>query len=55
MTPAELKARRAKLCWSQKQLAEELGVTVTTVARWEQNVCKISPLAEKLIKQLERK
>lgn len=33
----ELKARRAKLELSQTKLAKRLGVTSTTVARWERD------------------
>jgi len=32
---APLKAIRDTLGWSQKKLAERLGVTVTTISRWE--------------------
>ncbi|HEV8632834.1 MAG TPA: helix-turn-helix domain-containing protein [Chloroflexota bacterium] len=35
MTPAEVRAARRALGLSQKALAEQLGVTETTVWRWE--------------------
>ena len=35
MTPAELQARRAALGLSRERLAAALGVTSTTVWRWE--------------------
>jgi non-specific serine/threonine protein kinase len=35
LTPAEFRERRHRLGLTQRQLAQELGVTETTVARWE--------------------
>ena len=35
MTPAQLKQARTALDWSQERLAQRLGVTATTLARWE--------------------
>ena len=35
MTPAELRKRRRDMLLTQRQLAECLGVTSNTVARWE--------------------
>jgi transcriptional regulator with XRE-family HTH domain len=35
MTPAEIKALRAQLELPQRKLASLLGVSLTTVARWE--------------------
>lgn len=45
MTPLEVKALRRRLGWTQRQLAAALGVTVTSVARWEQGTRTVSPLA----------
>ena len=42
MTADELKRYRKKLRMTQAELARELGVTVTTVARWEQGARDIS-------------
>ena len=39
---AELRSRRRKLGMSQRRLAAELGVTATTVARWERGERAIS-------------
>ena len=41
ITSDELKARRLALNLSQNQLAVALGVSTSTVARWEQGVLKI--------------
>jgi transcriptional regulator with XRE-family HTH domain len=35
MTSTELRTRRKRLVMTQAQLAAEMDVTVTTVARWE--------------------
>jgi len=35
MTPEEIKALRKKRGWTQQQLAAEVGVAVSSVARWE--------------------
>src|ERR1700687_1179707 len=41
LSPAELRARRQALALSQAALAGLLGVTPTTVARWERSEQKI--------------
>lgn len=35
MTPEDLQALRADFRWTRGQLAQRLGVTYTTVYRWE--------------------
>jgi DNA-binding XRE family transcriptional regulator len=35
VTASDLIGLRARLCWSQTHLAQELGVSRSTVARWE--------------------
>jgi DNA-binding transcriptional regulator YiaG len=45
MTPDTLQALRRRLGWTQRRLANELGVTTTAVSRWEQGVRAITPLA----------
>lgn len=42
LSAAELRSRRVKLGMSQRRLAAELGVTATTVARWERGERPIS-------------
>lgn len=54
MTPADLKTIRSTLGISQAQLAKQLGVTVSTVAKWEQAVHPIPPLAIKLLRTIKR-
>jgi len=44
MTPDEIKRARAKLKLTQQALAAKLGVTSTTVARWEAGTSRIHPL-----------
>ena len=45
MTAQDVKALRRRLGWTQRELAAALNVTVTTVARWEQGVRAVTPLA----------
>ncbi len=41
MTPGQLRQKRKQYKLTQQELANMLGVTVTTVARWEQGVHRI--------------
>jgi transcriptional regulator with XRE-family HTH domain len=55
---AKLKQIRAKMGWVQEDLAREIGVSLSTVQRWEKQGAKPSRLARKtlarLFKDLER-
>jgi putative transcriptional regulator len=46
---------RSDLGLTQEQFATKIGVTYTTVNRWENNKAKPSPLALKQIKELHEK
>lgn len=48
----QLKALRRQRGWSQEDLARELGVSFSTVNRWENDKAKPSKLAKKQIKRL---
>ena len=48
----QLKALRRQHGWSQEDLARELGVSFSTVNRWENGKAKPSKLAKKQIKRL---
>jgi DNA-binding XRE family transcriptional regulator len=52
MTGAEFKGLREKMRLSQKDLAERLGVTETTIYRWETEKAPISKAVELAIKQV---
>jgi len=54
MNAAEIKALREALGLSQEQLARDLGVSFTTVSRWEQGHTKPSPLAIVKLKEIKR-
>lgn len=54
MNGKELKKERKKLDFTQEQLANELGVTANTVARWERDEMKIPPFLHLALKTVER-
>jgi putative transcriptional regulator len=53
MTGAEIKNLRKALGYTQARLAEEVGVTANTVARYERDELRPSPPVMKLLKLLE--
>ena len=52
MTPAEVMALRKSLGWTQEQMAQQLGVTWTSVQRWETSKVKPSPMAVRALEAL---
>jgi transcriptional regulator with XRE-family HTH domain len=52
MTKDEVKRLRKKLGWTQQKLADELGVTQTSVARWEIGMNQIEEPTARLLKLL---
>jgi DNA-binding XRE family transcriptional regulator len=54
MKPIELKEVRARLGFTQEQLAIELGVHRLSVIRWEAGTHRIPPMLTLAIKQLTR-
>jgi putative transcriptional regulator len=48
-----IRQRRIALGLTQEQFAAKVGVTFSTVNRWENNKVKPSPLALKRIKELQ--
>lgn len=55
MMPEEIKALRDRLGWTQEQMARELGVSWTTVNRWENGRVKPSRLAVLALERLEHR
>jgi putative transcriptional regulator len=53
MTSTQMKDLRKALGYTQAKLAEELGVTANTVARYERGELRPSPPVLKLLKLLE--
>jgi len=51
MTASEVRELRRRLNLTQEQLAQRLGVTVSTVRRWELGTSVPSPMAQRLIAQ----
>jgi transcriptional regulator with XRE-family HTH domain len=49
MDGASLRRIRLRLGWTQRRLAEELGVSDNTVARWERDELGMRTTAERLI------
>lgn len=52
MTGLEIRALREKLGWTQMALAEAVGVTSNTVARWERGEMAISEPAARLLQKI---
>lgn len=52
MSGVEIRALRGKLGWTQVALAEAIGVTSNTVARWERVEMAISEPAARLLEKL---
>ncbi len=52
MTGAQIKDLRRNLGYTQARLAEEVGVSPNTIARYERNEFKPSPPVLKLLKLL---
>jgi transcriptional regulator with XRE-family HTH domain len=50
----EIKAIRAKRKWTQQQLADELGVDLMTINRWENKHQRPSKLAQRQVDRLKR-
>ena len=51
--PRIVKKLRTKMGLTQEQFAAKIGVTFSTVNRWENSKGKISPLAMKRIEELQ--
>ncbi len=54
MDGKQLRKIRNKLHWTQVKLAKEIGVTVTTLARWERNEVSISEPISRFIKMIAK-
>jgi len=55
MDGKQLRKIRNKLHWTQVKLAKEIGVTVTTLARWERNEVSISEPISRFIKMIAKR
>jgi putative transcriptional regulator len=53
MTGGQIKEMRKSLGYTQAKLAEEVGVTPNTIARYERDELRPSPPVLKLLKLLE--
>lgn len=54
MTPNQIKTLREKLGWTQRQLAEYLGISVPSVSRIEAASQPVSGPVQRLLAQLKR-
>jgi putative transcriptional regulator len=53
--PVDIKAIRLKLGFTQEDLARKLGLTLSTVSKWEQGIFSPSRLAREKIEKLLKK
>jgi|GEM_PF-5767906 len=53
VTPEDFKAEREKMRLSQIDLAERLGVTATTIYRWENGLAPISKTVVLAMRQIK--
>jgi putative transcriptional regulator len=53
--PIDVKAIRLELGFTQEDLARELGLTLSTVSKWEQGISSPSRLAREKIERLVKK
>ena len=53
--PIDIKAIRRDFGFTQEELARELGVTLSTVSKWEQGLFSPSQLAREKIDKLVKK
>ncbi len=53
--PIDIKAIRRDFGFTQEELARELGVTLSTVSKWEQGLFSPSRLAREKIQKLLKK
>jgi len=54
MNPEKIKKIRLSLGWSQERMARELGVSFSTVNRWERGRTSPSPLAAKSLEAMDK-
>lgn len=54
MFKEEIKQIRKQLGWSQERLARELGLSFSTISRWERGESHPSPAAQRLLNDLIR-
>ena len=50
----QLRTIRNRLKWTQVKLAKEVGVTVTTLARWERGEVSIGEPVARLVKMIAK-
>ena len=53
--PIDVKTIRLELGFTQEDLARELGLTLSTVSKWEQGISSPSPLAREKLEKLLKK
>lgn len=55
MTRQEIRDLRDRLGWSRERLAQELGVSASTIVRWEAGATRPSNLATQALERLTRR
>ena len=51
-THTDVKSARERLGWSQKRLADELGVDQATISRWERDDSRVPLMARRVMDSL---
>jgi DNA-binding transcriptional regulator YiaG len=55
MTPEQIRELRHRLGWTREHMAHELGVSASTIVRWELGATTPIRLAQQALERLDRR